>query len=144
MKIRKRTQLTLIILLLVISVLGCISEPGMLAGTEWELSSLNGRNLIEDTAITLNFYDQYLDGEMGCNGYGVQGTGKYRAKRNGDFSLIPPMAITVQLCSEPEGIMEQEADYIDLFSSMTRFQREGNRLILLNATGEITLTYMEK
>ena len=41
-----------------------------LAGTEWRLVSLNGDDLIEGTTITLRFEEEYLGGEMSCNGYG--------------------------------------------------------------------------
>jgi heat shock protein HslJ len=82
---------------------------------------------------------------MGCNGYGGSAdTGKFTTKRDGNFVLIPPMAITVQLCSEPEGIMEQEAEYIEALNRITRFQSEGDRLELLDATGEISLTFIKK
>ena len=145
MKIRKLLQLALITILPVIFLLGCSVESDELRGTAWEITSLNGKTLIEDTAITLYFDDGYLGGEMGCNGYGGSAdTGRYSAQRDGSFVLIPPFAITVQLCSEPEGIMEQEAEYMDLFDGIVRFQREGNRLELLDATGKTSLIYIEK
>lgn len=145
MKIGTRSQLALIILLFVGLLLGCSSKTSDLAGTAWELTSLNGKDLIEDTAITLHFDDGYLGGEMGCNGYGGSpDTGGYIAKRDGSFSLIPPFAVTVQLCSEPEGIMEQEAEYIEVFERIARFQREGDLLELLDAAGETTLIFIER
>ncbi|MGD8753417.1 MAG: META domain-containing protein [Anaerolineales bacterium] len=145
MKIRKRIQLALITILLVVSLLGCSAKSGELAVTEWELISLNGRSLIQDTAITLNFHDEYLGGEMGCNGYGgTPDTGKYSAKSDGSFSLVGLIAVTVQLCREPEGIMEQEAEYIEALNRVSRFQKEGDRLTFFDETGKRILVFVEK
>jgi len=57
-----------------------------LAGTEWSLVSLNGEELITGTTITLSLEDDYLGGEMGCNGYGNSfDSGKYTAMSDGSF-----------------------------------------------------------
>ena len=76
-------------------------ETNELAGTSWELVSLNGKELIEGTAITLEFTGTYLGGQMGCNGYGGSpDSGKYISKGGGTFQLGDPFAVTVQLCAE--------------------------------------------
>jgi heat shock protein HslJ len=110
---RNKTLTMLGVVLISILLSGCSQKTNELAGTHWELVSLNGKDLIKGTAITLEFTDTYLGGQMGCNGYGGSpDTGSYRAKTNGTFELISPFAVTVQLCSNPEGIMEQESEYI--------------------------------
>lgn len=145
MKIGKPIQYALIPFLFVVLILGCGSASEELQGTGWALISLNGKDLIENTAITLYFSDGYLGGEMGCNGYGGSpDLGKFNAKRDGSFALIPPLAVTVQLCSEPVGIMEQEAEYLEKMNLAARFRREGNRLELLDASGESILIYIEE
>jgi len=109
------------------------------------LVTLNGKELIEGTAITLNFTDEYLGGQMGCNGYGgTPDTGKYRAKGDGTFALIGPFAVTVQLCTEPEGIMEQEAAYIEALMNAAKYQIVDNHLKIKNDAGKTILIFQNK
>jgi len=141
MEIRRQAQLTLIIILILVSLPGCSQKTDKLAGTEWELVTLKGKELIEGTAITLNFTDEYLGGQMGCNGYGgTPDTGKYRTI-GGIFSLDFPFAVTVQLCADPEGIMEQEKTYIEALMNATHFQIVDNRLEFENKAGKTILIF---
>ena len=144
---RKRKQLLnfLIIFLLLGSLLGCSQKTDELAGTSWELISLNGKDLIEGTAITLEFTETYLSGQMGCNGYGGSpDTGKYISKGDGTFQLGDPFAVTVQLCTTPEGIMEQEAEYIETLMAASHFQIVDHRLEIEDEAGELFLIYQQK
>ena len=107
--------------------------------------SLNGKDLIAGTIITLDFSDEYLSGQMGCNGYGGSpDTGKYHAKNDGTITLGSPFAVTVQLCTEPGGIMEQEAAYIEALMIVTLFQLMENRLEIKNETGNVILIFVSK
>lgn len=145
MNIRKQVKHALIFVLIVISLLGCSQKADELAGTEWKLVSLNDEDLIASTAITLNFTEDYLGGEMGCNGYGGSpDSGKYHAKGNGTFTLEHPFTVTVQLCTEPEGIMEQEAAYIEALMSAARYKIVGDRLEIENEAGETILIFQAK
>ena len=144
---RKRKQLLnfLFILLIFDSLLGCSQKSDELAGTSWELVSLNGKDLIEGTAITLEFTETYLGGQMGCNGYGGSpDSGKYISKGDGTFQLGQPFAVTVQLCTNPEGIMEQEAEYIETLMTASHFQIVDHRLEIENEAGELFLVYQQK
>jgi heat shock protein HslJ len=145
MSTKKLGQYTLIIILIMVSLLGCSQKTNELADTSWELISLNGKDLIEDTAITLEFTETYLGGQMGCNGYGGSpDSGKFTSKNNGTFQLGDPFAVTVQLCTEPEGIMEQEAEYIETFMSASHYQILDDRLEIRNDAGELMLVYQLK
>jgi len=145
MEIRRQAQLTLIIILILVSLLGCSQKTDELAGTEWELVTLNGKDLIGGTTITLEFTEMYLGGQMGCNGYGGSpDSGKYHAKSDGTFTLGSPFAVTVQLCTEPEGIMEQEAAYIEALMSAARYKIVGDRLEIENEAGETILIFQKK
>ena len=159
---------SLIIILITVSFLGCspktvelvstgsvaetedrdftpVPKTDELAGTSWELVSLNGKDLIEGTAITLEFSETYLGGQMRCNGYGgSRDTGKYFISGDGTFQLGDPFAVTVQLCTEPEGIMEQEAEYIETLMSASNYQIEADRLEIKNEVGERILIYQNK
>jgi putative hemolysin/heat shock protein HslJ len=122
----------------------CGPSATQLSGTKWELIFLNGKDLIAGTAITLYFANEYLGGEMGCNGYGGSpDTGKYQAKSDGTFSLGSPFAVTVQLCPEPEGIMQQETEYIETLMTVSHYQIVDDRLEIKNEAGEM-LVYQQK
>jgi heat shock protein HslJ len=145
MNSRNQIQYVLILVLLAVSLLGCSQKTNELAGTKWDLTSLNGKDLIEGTAITLEFTETYLGGQMGCNGYGGSpDSGSYHAKNNGAFDLYFPFAVTVQLCTDPKGIMEQEAEYIETLMAASHYQIVDDRLEIKNEAGEIMLIYQQR
>jgi len=118
--------------------------PADLVGTQWVLVSLDGESLTEGAEITLNFEKELLGGFMGCNGYGGgPDSGKYIATDDGTLT-IQQMAVTVQLCSTPEGIMEQEAAYIEALRSATSYRVVDDRLEIDNAAGETILVFARK
>lgn len=78
---------------------------------------------------------------MGCNGYGGgRDSGKYMATDEGTLT-IPQIAVTVQLCLTPEGIMEQEAAYIEALQNAAAYRVMDDRLEIANAAGETTLVF---
>jgi heat shock protein HslJ len=116
--------------------------PADLVGTEWVLISLHGESLIEGTEINLVFEDAYLGGSMSCNGYGGGAdSGRYIAADDGSLTIPHEIAVTLQLCSEPEGIMEQEAAYIEALRNATTYRVIDDRLEIANAAGEATLAF---
>ena len=145
MWIRKQAQQSLILILLLVFLLGCSPADTDLAGTEWELVSLSGKDLIKGTDITLFFTDEYLGGDMSCNGYGGSpDSGKYHATDDGTFTLEYPFAVTVQLCTEPEGIMEQEAEYIEILMTASHYQVVDNHLEIEDELGDTMLIFQRK
>jgi len=119
--------------------------PVHLDGTEWVLTSLNGNSLIEGTSITLSFAEGVLSGFAGCNGYGGgPDSGKYVVTDDGTLTIPHQIAVTVQLCSTPEGIMEQEAAYIEALRSTTSYRMVDDRLEIDNAAGETILVFARK
>jgi len=107
-----------------------------LNGTRWILQSLNGHTLRANTAITLEFQAETVDGIGGCNRYGAP----YTLQPENGFNVIVP-GWTEKLCSEPEGVMEQESEYGSVFSSVTRYRLEGTTLSLANEQNGISLQY---
>jgi heat shock protein HslJ len=131
-----------------LSVVGCAGSektPADLVDTQWVLVSLNGESPIEGTEITLNFEKESLGGGMGCNGYGGgPDSGKYTATGDGTLTIPDILAVTVQLCSTPEGIMEQEAAYIEALRSAASYRVLDDRLEIDNAAGETILVFATK
>jgi heat shock protein HslJ len=113
-----------------------------LVGTRWTLTSLHGSSLIEETEITLYFKEAYLGGSMTCNLYGGgPDSGKYTVTDDGSLTLPGGLAVTVQLCSEPEGIMEQEATYIEALRDAAAYRIVDGHLEIVDASGETTLVF---
>jgi heat shock protein HslJ len=108
------------------------------------LISLNGDSLIEGTNITLNFAEGILSGFAGCNAYGGgRDSGKYIATDDGTLT-IPQIAVTVQLCSTPEGVMQQEAAYTSALQNAAAYRVMDDRLEIDNSAGETTLVFARK
>ena len=116
-----------------------------LRGTEWLLTSLNGESLIEGPEINLYFEEAPLGGSMTCNGYGGgPDSGKYIATGDGTLMLPDPIAVTLQHCPTPQGIMEQEAAYIEALRNAETYRVVGDRLEIGNAASETTLVFARK
>jgi heat shock protein HslJ len=115
-----------------------------LADTDWALISLYGNNLIEGTSITLQFSAGFLGGQMNCNSYGGgPDSGKYIATDEGTLT-ITQIAVTVQLCSKPDGIMQQEATYIEALQQATTYQVVDDRLEIYSEAGESILVFVRQ
>ncbi len=85
---------------------------------------------ISGTSITATFSENgELDGSAGCNGYSAT----YSTDK-GAIEVSTPAA-TKKLCPEPEGVMEQEAAYLDALAGASRFRIDGKTLQLLGADG---------
>jgi heat shock protein HslJ len=110
-------------------------EGNPLDGTEWQLVSLHGEKPIQGKAITLLFGVGTLEGSGGCNTYG----GSYKASGGG--LTLSDLYWTEMACMEPEGIMEQEQDYFRALDAAVRFQQDGDRLALYDASGTEVLAF---
>jgi len=81
---------------------------------------------------------------MSCNGYGGSpDTGKYHISSDGVFTLGSPFAVTVQLCTEPKGTMEQEAAYIEALQNAVHFNVWEEQLEFENDKGETSLVFQK-
>jgi len=97
-----------------------------LSGTSWEVTGYNNgkqavTGTLAGTTLTADFgKDGNLSGNAGCNTY----SGAY--KLNGDQITVGPLVSTMMACSEPAGVMEQEAQYLAALQSAATYQIEGN------------------
>lgn len=81
---------------------------------------------VEGTVITANFDDGAVGGIAGCNTY----FGSYGVDA-GDIA-ISSMGTTLMFCEAPPGVMDQEAGFLELMQSATRYQIKGNELRLIS------------
>lgn len=118
-----------------------MEEPTPLTGATWNLLSYNNGNealvsVIINTEITAVFgEDGALTGSAGCNTY----TAGYET--DGNNITIGPAASTRKFCSEPEGIMEQESQYLAALPNAAIYQLEGENLDLRDANGSGVASY---
>jgi heat shock protein HslJ len=113
-----------------------------LAGSSWDVISYNnGRggvvSLIIGTEITANFgEDDQLTGNAGCNDY----TGSYEA--DGDNISIGPAAVTRKFCADPEGVMEQESEYLAALETAATYKIEGNTMNMRTSEGSTVANFI--
>jgi heat shock protein HslJ len=110
-----------------------------LVGSEWILVSMVGHMLLEDTRITLDFDEYNAGGYAGCNHYG----GRYAAANQGALSFTE-FTVTAQACESPQGVMEQEAAYIEAINAVTGYQTNADLLELRDDSGAVNLIYERK
>jgi heat shock protein HslJ len=115
-----------------------------LAGTSWlAIGYNNGQQAVVSvttgTELTADFgEDGNLTGFAGCNNY----NGTYTV--DGDKITIGPLASTMKSCSDPEGVMDQEAQYLAALQSAVTYQIVGNRLELRTADGAMAADFSRK
>ncbi|WP_292729529.1 META domain-containing protein [Methanoculleus sp.] len=136
----------LVIVVAAVITAGCTagtSTPGAVAGPSWTLDSYLAGNgtlvpVLPGTEISARFDDDgKVTGSAGCNGYG----GDYNL--DGTTLSISSLAQTQKLCTEPEGIMEQEAAFMDLLGSAAECRIEDDRLEIIDAAGTTTLVFVK-
>ena len=87
-------------------------EPFPLEGTSWVLSAYNdGQGALvtvtESSEISIDFAEGgQLSGFSGCNNYNAS----YEVDQHS--IVIGPVASTLMACDQPEGVMEQESNYL--------------------------------
>ena len=113
----------------------CSGATG-LRDTSWELESLEGKDALPGTTITLEFSDDQVSGATGCNHYG----GGYRARA--DSLRISDIFATEMWCEGPEGVMEQEQAYLAALSSAASYRIDDNTLEMLDETGARVLVFV--
>jgi heat shock protein HslJ len=121
-----------------------VREPTPLLGTTWQaISYNNGRggvvSIILGTEITAVFDQQgTLAGSAGCNNY----TAAYET--DATSISIGPAASTRKFCAEPEGIMDQESQYLAALETAATYRIDGDRLELRTDDGALVANYVPK
>jgi len=104
-----------------------------LEDTIWALESYgdpeNLNAVLEDTEITINFIsaEVKMEGSAGCNSY----FGGYEVEGN-QLSIPGPIGATEMYCMEPEGIMEQEQEYLTILQDAESYEIEDDQLQIVS------------
>ena len=134
-------QIKLSIIVAVLSsavlVIGACSIPiSSLEDAKWFLESYGEQNnmiaVIEGTEITATFSSDQgeVSGSAGCNTYFAG----YEVKSS--ELVIFELAYTEMACISPEGIMEQEQEYLSLLANAQSFEIDGATLIIICSGGQ--------
>jgi heat shock protein HslJ len=121
-----------------------ILQPSPLSGPTWQVTMYNnGREAIvgvlDGSEITAVFTaDNKLNGLAGCNQYMTA------FQVDGDKITIEPAASTKMMCSEPEGVMEQETAYLKALEMVRSYQISGNKLTMRGESDNIVVEYVTK
>jgi heat shock protein HslJ len=118
-----------------------MAQSQALEGSSWDVIGYNnGRggvtSVIIGTEITADFAeDGQLTGSSGCNNY----TATYESEDE-TISIGPP-ATTRQFCGEPEGVMEQEGEYLAALQTAATYRIEGNSMNMRTAGDETVANF---
>lgn len=98
--------------------------------TQWVLTELTGRTLLDRSKPTVQFAGDRVTGSDGCNRY----TGRYTVARQA-FKVVPPLAATQMACA-PE-IAAQASAFIEALSVAGSYRIRDDQLELLAASGGV-------
>jgi len=110
---------------------GCGGDPAsLLRGTEWVVEDVDGRGIIDNSRVTLNFgSDGSLHGRASCNTY----RGNYTV--TGEGLTFSKQAVTLMACAE--SLMDQERRFLQTLEGVQRFSiSQTGALILSGAPGK--------
>ena len=112
-----------------------------LAGTSWEVIAYNNGqravvSVIGGTEITAEFDQEgQLTGSAGCNNYFAS------YETDDDAISIGPAGSTRMACGEPEGIMEQEQQYLAALETAATYKIDGMNLEMRTADGALVANF---
>ncbi len=116
-------------------------QSSELAGTSWVvIGHNNGRGGVISSSISGEMTaafgaDGTLSGSAGCNRYSAG----YQIDGNG-ISIGLPIA-TRRFCAEPEGIMEQEQEYLTALGTAASYRITGERMEIRSAEGSTVASF---
>ena len=106
--------------------------------SRWVAATIGGTAVVPGTTIDASFADDgRITGTAGCNRYSAPCT------RDGERIAIGPTVATRMSCGAPEGIMEQEAAYLDALTRAAAVRFGEGTLTLIDAGGSELVSFAE-
>lgn len=99
-----------------------------LSGSRWNLVSMAGETPVEGSTITLDFLNGDLGGNASCNSYSAPYT------LEGETLTVGQATSTMMAC---EGVMDQEARYLELLSSAESLSAGEDELVIRTPEGDL-------
>jgi heat shock protein HslJ len=110
--------------------------PEALRG-EWRLSAFGSGTAVGDAEVTATFAEGGVAaGRAACNYYEAT----YRADTRRLELAVRPDTVTAMACLN-DRLMELEREYVAAMADVPRFERQGDRLNLLDETGALVLAF---
>jgi len=137
-----KSAVVLIVLLLafnVVSLMACGPTRTILDDTKWVLESYGERGdlqaVLYGAEITASFdgTTRQIIGSAGCNTY----FSNYET--SGNKLSFSDIAVTEMYCEAPEGVMEQEREYLALLLDTTTFVVENDQLTISISDGQVLI-----
>lgn len=119
------------------------TQSNSFGGTSWTVVGYNNGqgavvSVMARTELTADFgADGQLAGNAGCNSYNAA------YSTDGDSISIGPVASTRMFCAEPEGVMDQEAQYLAALSTASTYSISGTSLELRTADGALAADFQQ-
>jgi heat shock protein HslJ len=119
------------------------AQSNELAGTSWSVVGYNNGqggvvSVMAGTEMTADFgSDGQLAGNAGCNSYNAS------YSTSGDSITVGPAASTRMFCGEPEGVMDQESQYLAALSTASTYAISGDQLELRTADGALAVSLQQ-
>jgi len=117
------------------------AQSQALGGSAWRATAINNGkqavvSVLSETSVTMSFgMDGRVSGSAGCNNY----SGPYKSE--GASLSFGAAALTRKMCARPDGVMEQEQQFVKALGTVATHRIEGNRLELRTAEGAIALLF---
>ena len=116
-------------------------KPLALQGTLWQAAGINnGRGGVVSTATTrlatARFEDGTISGHAGCNTFNAS------YEITDDRISVGPAMTTRMHCAEPDGIMDQEQEYLAALSRAQVYELTDNALKLRDENGSLQVNYV--
>lgn len=119
MSVEKRILLAVLTAMLLLSWAAChrTATPtnSTIEGTSWTLVAYRKTRPITGTTITARFEGGQVSGSAGCNSY----RGPYTV--SGNTISVGALATTKMACLQPEGVMAQEALFLEMLQKAQTF-----------------------
>lgn len=118
----------------------CVFPGGSAAafeGQTWELQYYRKTTAVEGANAAITFSDGVVSGSTGCNFF----SGEYTSSGEASGEMqITNLAVTEMACLEPEGLMDQEAFFLETLNGTCRFEYSSDRLMIYQS-GHEALTF---
>jgi heat shock protein HslJ len=117
--------------------------PAALEGTEWAVTGFNNGkggvvSVLAGTELSAVFSDGGYGGSSGCNTF----RGEYEIE--GDTLRLGPAAGTRKMCARPDGIMEQEDQFLAALATVATYRIDGDTLELRREGGALAVKLRAK
>ncbi|MBW8012490.1 MAG: META domain-containing protein [Chloroflexi bacterium] len=108
-----------------------------LIDTSWQLDTMNGNSPVPDSTLTIEFTEDKVSGNMGCNNY------ESSYQTDGDNLDISEVTIEVMPCVglSSEEIIGQEGAFKRAIESTDSYEISGDQLIIYDASGAQILVF---